>query len=266
VQSPCTGLRPKPEHFAQHFAANGNATAAYRAAFECSGMLPATVRQRAYELAHDPIVAARVRELLAVAAEGTTISARARMVRLQDIAEADPSELVRVIAEPCRYCHGAAHRYQWRDADEYALACARELDEAVEQRRAPKLLSDAGGYGYTHAAEPHAACPECRGDGVTRVSVTPTDQLSPAARRLLKGVRQKASGEITVLLHDQLAASDQLNKMQGVYVDRSVSLNVSATVPELRDMTHEQALDFLESIKPTRPASAAPVTIGGETA
>jgi hypothetical protein len=142
------------------------------------------------------------------------------------------------------------------------VAAAKAIDA-----REP-IPSDAGGFGFTVHREPNDACEHCRGDGVARVTVTPTDQLSPAARRLLKGVRQKASGEITVLLHDQLAASDQLNKMQGVYVDRSVTLNVSATVPELRDMSREEQLDLLESIKPTRPALAgpAPVTIEGERA
>lgn len=96
---------------------------------------------------------------------------------------------------------------------------------------------------------------------MTRVSVTPTDKLSPAARRLLKSVRQKASGEITVVLHDALAAADMLNKMQGVYVDRSVSLSVSATVPDLKDMSRDDMLDMLESIRPTRPVSPEPVTI-----
>src|SRR5687768_10412773 len=90
-------LRPKQEAFALRFAEHGNATRAYREAFEVGAtMTAATVRQRAYELVHTPAVATRIRDVLAVAAEGTTVSARARMVRLQDIVEADPSELVRV--------------------------------------------------------------------------------------------------------------------------------------------------------------------------
>jgi hypothetical protein len=113
VQTACSMARPKQEQFAQHFAAHGNATAAYRAAFDCAGMLPGTVHRRAYELAHDPAVAARVRELLAAAAEGAIVDARSRMVRLQSIVNADPSELVRVTAEPCRHCHGISGAYQW---------------------------------------------------------------------------------------------------------------------------------------------------------
>jgi hypothetical protein len=105
--------------FAQLYAAHGNAAKAYREAFDVSpGTKYGTVRQRGYELAHAPAVAARVRALLATAAEGTTISARARMVRLQEIVEANPDELVSVIAEPCKDC--------WPD-----LARAAALDRGV---------------------------------------------------------------------------------------------------------------------------------------
>lgn len=247
-QAVAVALTGKQENFAQHYAAHGNATAAYRAAFDCSGPIaPATVRQRAHELVHSPGVAARVRELVALAAEGTTIDTRSRMVRLQDIVEADPGELVRTVNEACRHCNGAGHAYQWIDTDEYCTAC----DDA--QRAGQPLPSCDGGFGYTPHAEPSESCTKCHGDGTTRVVITPTDKLSPGARRLLKSIRQKGTGEIVITLHDQLAAADMLNKMAGVYVDRSMSLNVNANVPALKDMTREEALDFLESLRPTTP-------------
>jgi len=228
---PAATLRPKQEVFAQRFAEYGNAARAYREAFDVAPTTSAaTVRQRAYELAHEPAVAARVREILAAAAEGTTISARSRMVRLQDIVEADPSELARVVVEPCECC--------W--SDDVSLAAA--MDRAIAAGTA--LNMDA----------PQPDCRSCRGHGVQRVVVTPTDQLSPSARRLLKSIRQKASGEIEIRMHDQLVAADMLNKMQGVYVDRSVSINANVTVPALKDMSPTEALDFLETLRPTRPA------------
>lgn len=220
-------LRPKQDAFAHRFAEHGNATRAYREAFEVGPtMSPATVRQRAYELVHAPAVAERVRQLLAVAAEGTTVSARTRMVRLQDIVEADPGEIVRVVAQPCADC--------W--ADDMALATAMEC----------ALVA-----GTTLDMEgPQQDCRSCHGHGVPRVIVTPTDQLSPGARRLLKSVRQKASGEIEVRMHDQLTAADMLNKMQGVYVDRSVSINANVNVPPPKDWTPEDRLAFLNSLRP----------------
>ncbi|MEO8019726.1 MAG: terminase small subunit [Pseudomonadota bacterium] len=237
-------LTPKQENFAQRFAAHGNASKAYREAFDCSGSTrPSTIAQRAYELVHSPGVASRVRELVAVAAEGTTIDTRSRMVRLQDIVEADPGELVRTVNEACRYCHGVNHLYQWT-VDEFCAAC----DDA--ERTGKPLPTCEGGLGFTPHAEPHEECGHCHGDGVTRVVITPTEKLSPSARRLLKSIRQKATGEIVLTLHDQLAAADMLNKMAGVYVDRSVSLNVNANLPAPKDLTPEQALAYLDRLKP----------------
>src|SRR5262245_29757540 len=89
-QSQGTATSPKREAFAVAFVEMQSATGAYRAEYDCTGMLPSTVRQRAYELRHSADVAARIRALYDEAAKGTTISARARMVRLQNIIDADP--------------------------------------------------------------------------------------------------------------------------------------------------------------------------------
>jgi phage terminase small subunit len=214
-------LRPKQERFAQAYAASGNAARAYREAFECDpAMKAATARQRGYQLAHEPAVAARVRALLAQAAEGTTISARVRMVRLQEIVEADPSELVSIVAEPCLQC--------WS---------TEAIATAIDRGTMPDT------------ANPQEDCAGCKGHGARRVVVTPTDDLSPSARKLLKSVRRKSDGTIEVHLHDQLAAADMLNKMQSVYVDRSVTVSVNAS-PTLDKMTRDQQLEFLQSLKP----------------
>jgi phage terminase small subunit len=246
-------LRPKQETFAQRYAAHGNAARAYREAFDCDpGMHATTARRRGYELVHEPAIAARVRELLVQAAEGTTISARARMVRLQEIVEADPGELVRVVCEACRWCHGQGHAYQWVDGAEYAQALRIAMVAHKARPRAERPLpTDEGGYGFDPRREPHEDCPRCGGEGQQSVRLTPTDALSPAARKLLKGVRQKASGEIEVRLHDQLEALDMLNRMQGVYVERSVSLTASVALPAPKEWTREERLAFLESLRPT---------------
>ncbi len=241
-------LRPKRERFAQRFAALGNAAQAYREVFKPGpNMSGHVLRQLAYRTAHEPAVAERVRQILAEAAEGTTISARARMVHLQAIAEADPGELVCVVADCCRRCYGIGHAYQWIDAEEFATAAAA----AKRSRRRKALLpSDAGGYGYQRDREPAPDCPACRGEGVQRVVVTPTDQLSPAARKLLAGVRQKATGEIEVRLHDQLTAMDMLNRMQGAYApERSVAVAAHVNV-DFKTMTRDEQLEFLNSLRP----------------
>ena len=225
---PAGKLRPRVEQFCQLFAASGDAAASYRKAFRCRpGSKPATQRRRAYDLVHRPDVAARVRQLLAESAGDAVVATKARMARLQAIVEADPSELVRIVRVPCPSCWPAAE----------AQANTEQGGEA-----APLLGAQAA---------PREGCSACRGDGARQVVVTPTDDLSPAARMLLKGVRQKGTGEIEVRMHDQLAASDQLNKLQGSYApERSVGLTAHVNV-DFSAMTREQQLDFLESLRPT---------------
>jgi phage terminase small subunit len=255
--STAIALRPKVEHFAQLYAAHGNASKAYREAFEVRpDTRPGTVWQNAYDLVHDPQVAERVRQLLAQAAEHATISARARMVHLQSIVEADPGELVRIASECCRRCHGVNHAHQWVDFAEYlaalSAAIAKNEKRAARRQRETPLPSDEGGYGFDPNREPAEDCPQCYGRGTQRVIITDTHKLSPSARALLKSIRQKPNGEVEVQLHDKLAASDQLNRMQGTYIDRSVNVNINAHVEPLRDMTPAEIAELIQQQKQLR--------------
>lgn len=205
-------LLPKHERFAQQLARHGDAVAAYRAVYrsKANGMASyGGLRSNAFRLSHRPDVAARVRELLAEAAQAAGVDAAARAARLQQIVDADPREIFQVTAEPCPKC--------W-----------------------PAESTD---------SQPNPSCGACRGEGTRRVVITPTDELSPAGRALLKSVRQRANGEIEIRLHDQLVAADILNKMQGVYVEHRVNVNFNVT--PLEKMSREQQLEFLQSLKPT---------------
>ena len=217
-------LTPKQTKFAALYLEHGDATRAYAEVYDVGPETPrAKVQRMAHQLRHLPKVANRIRETQAAAAEDVVISVRARMAHLQMICEADPSELVSIAGSACRWCHGAGHAYQWRSADELARALDRHVRSIGTSK--PLTCPDAsGGYGFRGDAEPHPACPQCDGEGISRTVVTPSSQWSPSARRLFKGV--KANGEI--LMHDQLAASDQLNKLQAAYT--SVSLNASVAV------------------------------------
>jgi hypothetical protein len=80
--------------------------------------------------------------------------------------------------------------------------------------------------------------------------VADLSKLSGPAGRLLKGVRQKADGSIEVMLHDQLAAADMLNKMQAAYVSVSVSAHTTANAATLTprqasQLSPERLIDLL---------------------
>ena len=166
------GLTPKQAKFAALYSEYGNAARAYRQAFDCAPETsPVTVRRMAYELVHTPKVATRIRALQAVAAEATVVSVRSRMVRLQLIVDADPSELVSIAGSACRHCHGEGHAYQWRDEAELATAVDRFMRslDASKQLQAPET---AGGFGFRGNREPNVNCPHCDGEGVARTVVS----------------------------------------------------------------------------------------------
>jgi hypothetical protein len=90
---------------------------------------------------------------------------------------------------------------------------------------------------------------------------TDTEKLSAPARALVKAIRRRSDGSVEVVFHNRLDASDQLNRMQGVYVDRSVSLNLNADIKPLpKGMSIEEALAIMESVSPTQDALPSPTS------
>ena len=201
------------------------------------------------KLAHLPAVEHRVRALTAAAAQNTLVDTRSRMVALQRVVEADPTEIVSIIGNACRHCHGIDHEFHWRDANELCRALDRHLASLATPDPLPRPSAH-GGFGYRGDVPPHDDCPQCLGDGVTHVRLTPSDELSPNARALLKGIRAKPDGTIEVSFHDKLAASDQLNRMAGVYVEKRVNLNVDVS-PLAPDMSQADMLALIDSVRPS---------------
>jgi phage terminase small subunit len=166
-----------------------------------------------------PGVRERVRELHAEAAQRAIVTV-AEVLRMNfELATANPADVVRVSEHACRHCHGVDGLYQWRDQDEFANACAAELDAAAEAKRVPRLPSDAGGYGYTVHRLPNPECEECAGVGQPRVHITDSSKLTGPAAKLVKSVKQDRFGAITVELRDQDKALSELARILGAYKD-----------------------------------------------
>jgi phage terminase small subunit len=243
-----SGLTQRQENFARRFAECGVAIEAYASAYDVgSNTNRHTTRVNAYRLLRHPAVTARVRQLQEAANEHSLRSTASLIRELEDMTEADINELLSLSVGACRHCWGEAGGYQWRDDLEYAKAA----DAAIA---AGKPLPDlSGGLGYKYDREPNSECPECDGTGVNRVRFTNTADVSPGARRLFKGIEMYPDGNVKkLLLHDQMAARIELHKLRGMHVDRSLNITAHMNVPTLKDMSHEQALDFLDSLKPAQ--------------
>lgn len=203
------------ERFAGHFVETRNPERAYRYAFVIDEKQTSSwIAHEARRLLNKRDVALRVQELRDEAAAATLMSAKELIQDWADIANADPNEIVSVVSENCRHCHGEGHAYQWVDEAEYALSVA----EALKRKGGVPPTCD-GGYGYNRARLPAADCPVCFGEGYQRVKLHDTSRLSGRARKLYKGAKQKADGSIEVLMHDQQQARESLAKIFGAFKD-----------------------------------------------
>jgi phage terminase small subunit len=221
------------ERYASAYVELGTWAAAYRRCYNCETMSNATVWRQATAMSNYPGVRERVRVLLHEASLRAIVTV-ADVLRLNlEIATANPNDVVRVSSHPCRQCHGFDGLYQWRDQDEYASACARELDLAAELKRVPKMPSDAGGYGFTLHRAPNPECETCGGIGEPRVHIADTRELTGNAARLVKSVRQDRFGAITVELHDQQKALDSIARILGAYKDGLTLTTPPKAPPEL---------------------------------
>jgi phage terminase small subunit len=250
------GLTQRQDAFCRLFIQTGVAVDAYEAAYDTEGGNRATARVNAYRLLKNPKVQQRIRELQDAAADRSLRSTTALIQELQEAVDADINELVRLDVGCCRHCHGIGGKYQFKDGDEWALAFATALDS----KGVIPVPSDAGGYGFDPHREVNPSCGECLGAGVPRVIFSSTADVSRGARRLLRGVELHADGSVKrLLLHDQSALRIELHKLRGLHVDRSISIAASVNVPPPKDWTTEDALQFLESIRPT--TNTTPTTV-----
>lgn len=251
----------KLESFAQAVVRLGIAASAYREVFDPGRELPNTTAwERASKLNARPDVVKRVRELRAAALATSQISVQALIADLQDIVEADPNDLCRSVVSACRHCHGIDHKYQWIDADEYVVKCdevqadndfRRENSKTGKTRDVPLPTCD-GGFGYDVRRDPHGMCPECMGAGFLRVIIPDTTQLGPQARKLYKGIRVKGDGSVEVLMHDQVAARDQLHRLLGAYKD-TLAVN-QPPAPEVGKSAGDVHRSYLTMIQGGRAA------------
>lgn len=87
-------LTEKQERFCHHYLdTEGNASEAYRMAYDTSKMQPSTVHYSAWELMNNPKITQRIDELRAERREASQEQRKEVESRLIDIISADPSEL-----------------------------------------------------------------------------------------------------------------------------------------------------------------------------
>lgn len=256
-------LTPKQDAFARRYAEIGVAVDAYCAVYDTGGSR-VTARVNAYKLLRQPKVAAKVREYQNANAAASQRSTEALIADLEAAVDADPNELVRLDVGCCRHCWGVGGGYQWRDVQEFA----RAFDRYIAALGTPKPLpapDDAGGFEYRADREANPECDACHGSGIPRVVFSSSADVSPGARRLLRGIELHADGTVKrILLHDQTALRVELHRLRGMHIDRSLQLQVSARVDvgtaeakRFATMSDADMLTFLDSLAPVPERTVA---------
>lgn len=220
-------LTPAEEIFAQAVLTERSIGKAYAAAYSKpnrSASGNAWAYTRGSELASRPHVAARIRELRALAAQSAMVEVVDIMREWLDIARADPNELISYQRRCCRHCWGKGGAYQWKNEAEFAEAMADALDHNARRKERKQtereLPSRAGGFGFNHTRQPVVNCPACFGEGVPHVHVADTTKLSGPAAKLYAGVKVGKNGQVEVLMRDQDAALANLAKAMGMFAGK----------------------------------------------
>jgi hypothetical protein len=201
-----SALSDKHERFVQEYVGNGgNLSEAYRAVYPNAGNRE-TVWAAACRLRARADVKGRIADLTAAAAERALAKPEQLLRELQEIVDADPTELSQVVACACEKC--------WPDA-EVGAATQRHLD-AVRRGESPTPPD---------FSSPRPGCPS-HPRKHRYVVYTPTDELSGPVRRLIRSIRAKGD-DIDVQTIDQFAARQELHTLRKMRVTQSVTAHVS---------------------------------------
>lgn len=200
-------LTPKESRFVDEYLVDLNATqAAIRAGYSAR-----TARSIASENLTKPNIQAAIAEGRKQQQERTHVTADRVLAEAWNILTADPRELVEIKTGCCRHCFGEGHRFQ-RTVGEMNL----DREVWLDKGKPPAEFDEQGGIGFNPLLLPSPECPQCGGDGQSRLVVKDTRKLSPQARALYAGAKEGKYG-IEVLTHDKTNILEKLFKYTGLY-------------------------------------------------
>jgi len=200
---------------------SNNATDAYRKSHDVTNLTEEQIGQRAYRLRNSAKLKKALEAARKKASKDAVMDVQDVLREWADIFTADVNELMSYQRRCCRHCYGVGHAYQWTDANEYAAAVAKVIDENsnARQRDQKPLPEMAGGVGFDFTLRPHLECSKCRGEGHGMVVCHDTTLLSGKARKLYAGVQQTQHG-IKILTRDQDAALANFAKALGIFTEK----------------------------------------------
>lgn len=154
------------------------------------------------------------------------------------VAYGDVNELVEHRRDACRYCYGDGHGYQFTPAEFERAKESHRKEQADARANArggaftPAEFDPLGGIGYHPNREPHPECPECFGDGVSRIHFHDTRSLSPSALAMYEGAEITKNG-MNIKTSSRDGAREKLAKILKVYEDSKTEVTISLSADAL---------------------------------
>lgn len=210
------GLSNREARFVMELVVDENASAAYVRA----GYAAKNANDNAARLTAKDSIQAATAHVRAKVAERIGYSAQEALEFVANVLRADPRELVEYRRGCCRFCHGDHFLYQ-RTKGEMARDRAKhgtQVERRMERNKdyeAPGF-DEQGGEGFDLRLDPHPECPSCGGDGVGRVVIKDTRNLSRQAAALYVSVKESKDG-IEVKVIDKVAMVEKMFRYHGLY-------------------------------------------------
>lgn len=174
-----------------------------------------------------PAVKREIEKIRASAKEKLILNTSNVIDDILNVLTADPRDLVEIVTESCRYCHGIGHLYQ------YTLNEFREAEFKAEAMLKPPPHPK-GGLGFNPHRDPHPDCPECHGQGIKREELKDMRFLSPAAAALYIGAERTKNG-IKINMRSKDAARDAAAKWLGMNKETHILKDGGKSLADMSD-------------------------------
>ena len=192
-----------------------------------------------HEVLKKPYIQAALKECMEARSYRTAITSDMVLQQLWTIASTSASELTQMRTGACRNCWGEDHLYQFIDE--------RELQDYVQECIEKDMpLPAHGGTGYQRDRAPHPECPQCSGEGISRMWVADTRRLTPQALMLFDGVKKTKDG-IEIKTKDSLAALKLAGQHLGMFTNK-VELTGKDGGPVKHEYSTQDYLDAEEKL------------------
>lgn len=201
-------LTDKEQRFVDEYLVDMNGRqAAIRAKYS-----PRSAAEIAHENLRKPHIQNAIAKARAEQQARTHITADRVLMEAWNVVTADARELTQLRIGCCRYCYGENHRYQRTYGERHEDLA--DWENKKDENKPP--FDEKGGIGFDPLRDPVPTCPECAGEGMPRVVLMDTRNLSSSAKTLFAGVKRTRFG-IEVQMHSKDAAMEKLFKHLGLY-------------------------------------------------